>query len=926
MTPLELSRPIATPPANPPSAGGVPLRWVAVRFTSLALLVALSITLIVNPADGLVIFWRVLVPLLPLLFLTSLGVWRNICPVSAANQLPRVLGFSRALEPPRWIHERGYLVGIALLAAIIPTRRVIFDHQGPATAALLVGVVLAAFVGGALFKGKSGWCSSICPMLPIERLYGRTPFALVRNNHCAPCVGCAKHCYDADPVPAYRNDMRDSDRWWRLPRRGFAGAFPGVIVAYFTAPAGPALPIYLTFGAAAVLSLLVFAALGRVLPRLHVALPAIYASVAIGVFYFFGVPVLLGGVSDLVGRDITGLTWPIRLGLLGIIALWLGRTVRRDRRSTAVSESVVSPVAVQVRTGNRVAVPEGVRFEDCDLTTGVDAGASILEAAEGCGVGLTGACRAGMCGADPVAVLAGADHLSPIADAEAKTLRQLGLPGHVRLACSARFNGTGGVVVSTDPAQTPFDGVGDDTPSVGIDSVVIIGNGVAGVTAAEEVRRLHAECEIHLIGREVFPFYNRMAIARMVHDRTAMTGLTMKPDSWYDELQITNWINTQVRRINRGKRTLDLATGEILPWDRLILATGSRSSVPPIPGADLDGVFVLREATDALAVRSYVQEHHVRRAAIVGGGLLGLEAGHAIHQLGLTTTVLEGAPRLLPRFLDDRGSDVVMAHFAREGVDVRCGVAVERILGHGTVSGVDLGEEGHLDAELVVICAGITPNTDLAAAAGLAVGRGIVVDAAMRTSASGIYAAGDATEFDGGVVGLWSTASAQAEVAARSAIGIAATFDPTPPAAILKGVGLELTSIGRVERQPGELALRWDSGDSGTYAYVVLEPDGRLAGAILVDRPGPARLAVHAMQGDRDPKPLLEALDESLADLILDEHPGAWPPPPASEACQHNHPGAGLSAAPRHAGAGCVRPRGGVRPARRPGRRRSRGE
>ncbi len=894
MTMLTPSRPLV-PPTSHSFDERVPLRWVAVRITSLALLVALAITLIVNPTDGLVIFWQVLVPLLPLLFLTALGLWRNICPVSAANQLPRVLGFSRSLEPPRWMRERGYLVGIALLATIIPTRRLVFDHQGPATAALLIAVVLAAFIGGLFFKGKSGWCSSICPMLPIERLYGQTPFAVVRNNHCAPCVGCAKNCYDADPVPAYGNDMRDPDRWWRMPRRAFAAAFPGVVVAYFTAPDGSTLSIFLTFAAAALVSLLAFAVIGRVLPRLHGLLPAIGAATAIGVFYFFGAPVLLRGVGHLVDADITTATWPLRLALVGVIAVWLGRTARRHRRSTESTRSVASPVAVHVRTNDRAAVPEGVRFEDCDLASGADAGASILDAAEGCGVALTASCRSGICGADPVAVLAGGDHLSPLGDAEAQTLRQLGLPSHVRLACSARFTGDGGVVVSTDPTDTPFDGAGDE-PSVALDSVVIVGNGVAGVTAAEEVRRLHADCEIHMIGREVFPFYNRMAIARMVHERTAMNGLAMKPESWYDEQGVTSWINTHVRRINRGKRTVELATGEVLGWDRLILATGSRSSLPPIPGADLGGVFVLREATDALALRSYVQEHGVRRAAIVGGGLLGLEAAHAIHQLGLPTTVLEGAPRLLPRFLDDRGSDVVTSHFAREGIDVRCGVTVERIEGQGAVSGIDLGGQGHLDAELVVICAGITPNTELAAEAGLTVGRGVVVDAAMRTSAAGIYAAGDAAEFDGGVVGLWATASAQAEIAARSALGLAATFEPTPPAAVLKGVGLELTSIGRVERQSGELALRWDSSDSDAYACVVLERDGRLAGAILVDRPGPARLAIAAMHGDRDPGSLLEALDEDLADLIIDEHPGPWPPPRGHDVCERSRPDAALIA------------------------------
>ena len=212
------------------------------------------------------------------------------------------------------------------------------------------------------------------------------------------------------------------------------------------------------------------------------------------------------------------------------------------------------------------------------------------------------------------------------------------------------------------------------------------------------------------------------------------------------------------------------------------------------------------------------------------------------------------------------------------------------------MEGVRLGDHVHLHAELVVICAGITPNTDLAAAAGITVGRGIVVDAAMRTSASGIYAAGDAAEFEGGVVGLWATASAQAEVAARSALGLAATFDPTPPVAILKGVGVELMSIGRVERGPGEFALRWYSSASSAYACIVLTDDGRLAGAIFVDHPGLARLAVNAMQGDRHPGPLLDALVEDPAELISDERPAMWPPPPTgTDVCRWSPPVGGVS-------------------------------
>jgi NADPH-dependent 2,4-dienoyl-CoA reductase/sulfur reductase-like enzyme/ferredoxin len=864
----------------PPTRTGPPSGWIALRLLSLALLAGEIVTLLVDPALGLFELWHVIVPLLPLLFFVAPGLWRNMCPVSAANQLARVVGLSRDLQPPRFIRHRGYLIGIGLLTVIIPARRVLLNESAPATALLLVGVTACSFVGGVLFTGKSGWCSSMCPMLPIERFYGQTPFLVMRNNHCEPCVGCAKNCYDADPLSAYQNDLSDGDRLWREPRRLFAGSFPGMIAAFFLLPE---MSTSLTYAAIIVSGLagwLVFLLLAEFNPELGTVQPAIFAAIALNGFYFFAAPDFLHDVGRLDGHDLLIAVWVARVALAMLTLWWLARTFHRNLGGVAAVTATAVSVAMSPRSSVDGPPASGVRFVDRDTHVEPLAGTSLLEAAEQCGVAMTGQCRVGMCGADPIAVLAGAKHLSELGDEEATTLRRLGLPTHVRLACSARTLGTGGVSISTNPDDVPAGtNVEEQVAPSAITSVVIIGNGVAGVTAAEEVRRLQPDCDIHLIGRESFQFYNRMAISRIVYDRNAMIGLAVKPDEFYDEQRITSWLNTQVRAINRGKRTVELATGEVLPWDRLILATGSSSNVPPIPGANLDGVFVLREATDALALRAYAQEHGARHAAVVGGGLLGLEAAHALHQLGLQTTVLEGAPRLLPRFLDEEGSQVMAAHFDREGVAVRCGVTVEAIVGQSEVDGVHLGEHGHVPADLVVICAGITPNVDLARSAGLVVNRGIVVDTSMRTSAAGIFAAGDTAEFDGAIVGLWATAATQAEVAARNALGGDETYEPVPPAAVLKGAGIELTSVGRITPEPDDRWIRRGSPTEGTYALLRVDSAGRLAGAILIGRPGPARHAVTAMHGDRDPTPVFAALGEDLTALGRSADSASWPPP-----------------------------------------------
>ena len=178
----------------------VPLRvWQAIRLGSVIGYFALLVTLFVRPQTGLFVFFGIIVPLLPVLFLTAPGLWRNICPMAATNQVPRLFGFSRALDPPDWLRNRGYLIAMALFFGIAGARIAGLDNSGVATGIVLTLVIVVAFVGGYVFKGKSGWCSSICPLFPMQRAYGQTPYVTVPNSHCPTCVGCAKNCYDFKP-------------------------------------------------------------------------------------------------------------------------------------------------------------------------------------------------------------------------------------------------------------------------------------------------------------------------------------------------------------------------------------------------------------------------------------------------------------------------------------------------------------------------------------------------------------------------------------------------------------------------------------------------------------------------------------------------------------------------------------------------------
>jgi NAD(P)H-nitrite reductase large subunit len=244
------------------------------------------------------------------------------------------------------------------------------------------------------------------------------------------------------------------------------------------------------------------------------------------------------------------------------------------------------------------------------------------------------------------------------------------------------------------------------------------------------------------------------------------------------------------------------------------------------------GTGVLRNAADAIGIRAYAQRERSCTAVVAGGGLLGLEAAYALHKLGLRTIVLERSDRLL-RQLDPRAAQLLRAHLADLGIDVVLSAEVRAAAGGAQLRAVELRAGDRLEAEILLVAAGITPNVGLARACGLAVHRGIVVDERMRTADPAIYAIGDAAEYDEEIPGLWATAVAQAEIAAENVDGGERTFATVVPATTLKVAGIDLTSIGRFDAAPGDEAIVHEDQDARRYRKLVVS-DGRLAGAILL--------------------------------------------------------------------------------------------
>jgi NAD(P)H-nitrite reductase large subunit/ferredoxin len=474
-------------------------------------------------------------------------------------------------------------------------------------------------------------------------------------------------------------------------------------------------------------------------------------------------------------------------------------------------------------------------------------GMTLLEAAEAGGLPIESGCRMGVCGADPVCVQDGMHNLSAISDDERSTLDRLGLADTTRMACCARVQGPVTVALTPERSQTPSPSrIAQFNFDRSVERVVVLGNGIAGVTAADHVRRRHPLAQIDLVAEESHHLYNRMGIARLIYGRSAMQGLYLNPDSWYEDHGITPWLNTRAHGINRAGGHVRLGTGEKLPYDRLIIATGSSSFVPEIDGFGAPGTFVLRTADDALDLRSFAQRQGAQRAVVAGGGLLGLEAAYALHKLGLRTTVLERGDRLLRRQLDGRASELLRAYLEGLGLEILTGAATAGLSANGRVRLAHLTDGSALAADIFLVAAGIKPNVGLARDAGLEIGRGVLVDERMRTSDPAILAAGDVAEHAGAVDGLWPVAVEQAEVAADNAVGGDKTYGGSVPFTILKVVGVELTSVGRFEEQPGDRVVALEE-PGGRYRKLVIA-DGRIVGAILLgysQEVAPVRTAIN---------------------------------------------------------------------------------
>ena len=369
-------------------------------------------------------------------------------------------------------------------------------------------------------------------------------------------------------------------------------------------------------------------------------------------------------------------------------------------------------------------------------------------------------------------------------------------------------------------------------------TIVVIGNGMVGHRFCERMIEFDNPKQYRIVTfcEEPRAAYDRVGLTSFFAHRDAEKLMIARLD-WYQANGIEIHIGDRANSIDRKRQIITSDNGQRIQYDHVVLATGSYPFVPPVEGINQRGVFVYRTIEDLEKIIEYGS--HAKRCAVIGGGLLGLEAAKAAYDLGLETHVVEFAPRLMPRQIDNDGSSVLVQKINELGVHVHLNKATQKVLGSGTVNGMEFQDGSQLDIDMIIVSAGIRPRDELAKDCGLQLGErgGIVVDDRLQTSDPNIYAIGEVASHSGMVYGLIAPGWEMAEIAANQLCGDSdALFQGTDLSTKLKLMGVDVASFGDYELPADQtIPLTVNDPFAGIYKRLFFNKEGtRLLGGILV--------------------------------------------------------------------------------------------
>jgi nitrite reductase (NADH) large subunit len=362
--------------------------------------------------------------------------------------------------------------------------------------------------------------------------------------------------------------------------------------------------------------------------------------------------------------------------------------------------------------------------------------------------------------------------------------------------------------------------------------LVVVGNGMAGIACLEQILTYSTDFDVTVFGDETHVNYNRVLLSSVLAGEKPHDDIVINPLEWYRQHDIALHLGVRIIDVDPEQKTVTGNDGRVTPYDTLLLATGSSAWIPPVEGIERDGVFVFRTLDDTRELLNRAGPGV--KAVIIGGGLLGLEAARGLQVRGCDVAVVHIAATLMERQLDPVGGEYLAAAMQEMGIEVMLGRTTSAILGDERVEGVQFVDGTKVEADLVVIAAGIRPNVELGRRAGLVVRRGIVVNDHMETSHPDIFAVGECVEHQGVCYGLVAPLFEQGRVLAATLTGNKGpTYTGTIAAAKLKVMGVDVFSAGEWSETEDTETIRYEDPALGVYKRLTLRGN-RLSGLILV--------------------------------------------------------------------------------------------
>ncbi|MEH7441925.1 nitrite reductase large subunit NirB [Bacillus sp. JJ1122] len=362
--------------------------------------------------------------------------------------------------------------------------------------------------------------------------------------------------------------------------------------------------------------------------------------------------------------------------------------------------------------------------------------------------------------------------------------------------------------------------------------LVMIGNGMAGVRTIEELLKLNREAyEIAIFGNEPHTNYNRIMLSTVLQGDKTIEDIIMNDWDWYKNNGIKLFVGEEIVKIDKDNKQVISSAGRIAEYDELIIATGSSSFILPVPGAEKKGVVGFRDIHDCEMMIKNSQ--HFKKAVVIGGGLLGLEAARGLLNLGMEVDVVHLMPYLMERQLDATASEMLRKELETQGMNFLLEKQTAEIFGDERVTGLRFADGSEVAADLVVMAVGIRPNVQLAKDSGIYVNRGIVVNDYLETDIPNIYAVGECAEHREIVYGLVAPLYEQGKVLAANLAGVeTAPYEGTICGTQLKVSGCDLFSAGEIGDDPGTKSIKVHNEFDGVYKKIVIR-DNRIAGIVL---------------------------------------------------------------------------------------------